>query len=87
MTIVEKLKAPAPKFFRVLCILGLALVAAGVTIIAAPIAWPPTVLTAAGHLSLAGAVAAVVSMAAAPDDPGNNDDNSSPLMAASYGTP
>lgn len=64
MSLVERLQAPTPKFFKKLRTIGLILVAAGGTIIASPIALPVAVVTAAGYLVVAGSVATAVSQAA-----------------------
>ena len=70
MNIIERLKAPTPKFFRVLRTIGLSLAAAGGTLLASPIAIPAGLITLAGYLTVAGTVASAVSQAAvATDDP------------------
>jgi hypothetical protein len=68
MSVIERLKSPTPRFFRVLRTIGLALAAASATVIAAPIAIPAAVITIAGYVGLAGTVATVVSQAAVPKD-------------------
>ena len=64
MSVLERMGEPTPKFFRVLRTIGLSLVAAGGTIVAAPIAVPAVVLTIAGYLTVAGGVMTAVSQAA-----------------------
>ncbi|MDR0228937.1 MAG: hypothetical protein LBI72_07725 [Flavobacteriaceae bacterium] len=59
--LIERAKAPTPKIFRVLRTVGLTLTAVGAAIVTAPIALPAAVVTAAGYLALAGAVASAVS--------------------------
>ena len=61
MNLIERAKAPTPKFFRVLRTVGLALAAAGATLIAAPIAIPAGLVTVAGYLTVAGSVMTAVS--------------------------
>ena len=61
MNIIDRAKAPTPKFFRVLRIVGLALAAAGGTLLAAPVAIPVGLVTAAGYLTVAGSVMTAVS--------------------------
>ena len=61
MNIVARIKAPTPKFFRVLRNVGLALAAAGAAIMASPITLPATVVTVAGYLTVAATVLAAVS--------------------------
>ena len=64
MNVIQRMKAPTPKFFKVLRTVGLALAAASGAIFAAPIALPAAVITAAGYLAVAGTVATVVSQTA-----------------------
>ena len=61
MKIVERIKAPTPKFFKILRSIGLALLAISGTIVAAPIALPVTVVTVAGYMAVAGSVISAVS--------------------------
>jgi hypothetical protein len=61
MNIIQRAKAPTPKFFRVLRTVGLALAAAGATLLAAPVAIPVGLVTAAGYLTVAGSVMTAVS--------------------------
>ena len=61
MNIVKRVKAPTPKFFKVLRNIGLALAAVGGTILAAPIALPVIVSSIGGYLAVAGGVLSAVS--------------------------
>jgi uncharacterized membrane protein HdeD (DUF308 family) len=61
MNVIKRAKAPTPKFFKVLRNIGLALVAVGGTILAAPIALPVVVTTIGGYLAVAGGVVSAVS--------------------------
>lgn len=61
MKIVERIKAPTPKFFKILRSIGLALLAISGTIVAAPIVLPVTVITVAGYMAVAGGVISAVS--------------------------
>jgi uncharacterized membrane protein HdeD (DUF308 family) len=61
MNIIERAKAPTPKFFRILRSIGLALLGISGTVVAAPITLPVTVVTAAGYLAVAGGVLSAVS--------------------------
>ena len=63
MNLIDRLKAPTPKFFKVLRNVGLALAAAGGVIIAAPIAIPTIIVTIGGYLIVAGSVATAISQA------------------------
>lgn len=64
MSVVERLCAPTPKFFKKLRTIGLILAAAGGAIIAAPAVLPAGLVTAAGYIIVAGSVATAVSQAA-----------------------
>jgi uncharacterized membrane protein HdeD (DUF308 family) len=61
MNIVERAKAPTPKFFKILRSIGLALLAISGTVIAAPIVMPATVVTIVGYMAVAGGVLSAVS--------------------------
>ena len=61
MNLIQRAKAPTPKFFRVLRTVGLALAAAGATLLAAPVAIPVGLVTAAGYMTVAGSVMTAVS--------------------------
>lgn len=67
MNIVERAKAPTPKFFRVLRSIGLALLAISGTVIAAPIVLPLTVVNVAGYMAVAGGVISVISQITVDD--------------------
>ena len=70
MKIVERIKAPTPKFFKILRSVGLALLAISGTIVAAPIVLPATVVTVAGYMAVAGGVISAVSqMTVAEENP------------------
>jgi uncharacterized membrane protein HdeD (DUF308 family) len=64
MKLAERLKAPTPKFFRVLRNVGLILAAAGGALLTAPVALPVAVVTVAGYLTVAGGVMTAVSQSA-----------------------
>lgn len=64
MKLMERLKAPTPKFFRVLRNVGLALAAAGGALLTAPISLPMAVVTVAGYLTVVGGVMTAVSQSA-----------------------
>lgn len=76
MKLIERLKAPTPKFFRVLRNVGLALAAAGGALLTAPIALPVAVITMAGYLTVAGGVITAVSQTAVDGETDCNDDDS-----------
>ena len=66
--IINRAKAPTPKFFKVLRNVGLALAAVGGTILAAPIALPTIVITIGGYVALAGGVLSAASQLTTTDD-------------------
>ena len=61
MNIVERAKAPTPKFFRILRSIGLSLLAISGSVIAAPVVLPAAVVTVAGYMAVAGGVISAVS--------------------------
>ncbi len=61
MNIIERVKAPVPKFFKKIRTIGLALVAAGGAIAASPIALPASILAIGGYLIVGGGVLTAVS--------------------------
>jgi hypothetical protein len=67
MTIIERVKAPTPRFFRVLRNIGLSLAAAGGVLLTAPVALPAGVITIAGYLTVAGTVMSTVSQTVVED--------------------
>ncbi len=66
--IINRAKAPTPKFFRVLRTVGLALAAVGGTILAAPIALPAIITTIGGYVAVAGGVLSAASQLTTTDD-------------------
>ena len=61
MTLVERAKAPTPKFFRILRSIGLALLGLSGSVAAAPVLLPAAVVSAAGYAAVAGSVLSAVS--------------------------
>jgi uncharacterized membrane protein HdeD (DUF308 family) len=66
--IINRAKAPTPKFFKVLRTAGLALAAVGGTILAAPMALPAIVTTIGGYVAVAGGVLSAASQLTTTDD-------------------
>ena len=64
MNVVERALAPTPKWFKILRTVGIALATIGGTIIAAPVALPFGLVSAAGYLVLGGSIISVVSQTA-----------------------
>ncbi len=59
--IVERAKAPTPKFFKVLRTIGLALAKVGTAVVTAPVALPVIITTVGGYVAVAGGVISAVS--------------------------
>lgn len=64
LNILQRAKAPTPKFFRRLRVVGLTMAAIAGAIFAAPIAVPVVVTTIAGYVAVAGGVVTAVSQVA-----------------------
>jgi uncharacterized membrane protein HdeD (DUF308 family) len=75
MNIVERAKAPTPKFFKILRAVGLALLTISGSVIAAPIVLPVTVVTVAGYLAVAGGVISAVSQITVDDKAKKEQEN------------
>jgi len=67
MNIANRAKAPTPKFFRILRTIGLALLGISGSVMAAPVALPAAVVTAAGYIAVAGGVMSAVSQVTVED--------------------
>jgi hypothetical protein len=78
MKLIQRLKAPTPKFFRVLRNVGLGLAAAGAAILTAPITLPAVVITVGGYLTVAGGVVTAVSQSAVDGETDCNSEDGSP---------
>ena len=75
MNIVQRAKAPTPKFFKILRTIGLALLAISGSIIAAPVALPAVVVSIAGYSAVAGGVLSAVSQITVEDKAKNEIEN------------
>ena len=67
-SVFKRFGQETPKFFRKLRNLGLVVTAIGATLLAAPIALPTAVISIAGYLTVAGAVAIAMSQAVSTDE-------------------
>ncbi len=65
--IIDRAKAPTPKFFKKLRNIGLALAAISAAIVTAPIALPAAVVTVAGYVAVASGVISAVSQITTTD--------------------
>lgn len=63
MKLIDRLKAPTPRFFKILRNVGLGLAAAGGVIVASPIAIPARIVPIGAHLIVARSVATAISQA------------------------
>jgi uncharacterized membrane protein YeiH len=61
MNLIERAKAPIPKFFRILRSVGLAMLVISGSVIAAPVTLPVAVVSVAGYVAVAGGVISAVS--------------------------
>ena len=61
MTILQRVQAPTPKFFKTIRNGGLILATLGTAILGAPFTMPAILLKIAGYLAAAGGVAAAIS--------------------------
>ncbi len=68
MNIYQRAKAPTPKFFKRLRMIGLSIAAAGGSVLAAPVALPLGLVTAAGYLTLAGGIISAISQTAVENE-------------------
>lgn len=63
MSIIKRMKAPTPKFFRVLRNVGIVLATAAGTVLTTPVSLPAVILTIAGYTAVAGSVMMAISQA------------------------
>lgn len=79
MSIVKRMQAPTPKFFRVLRNMGIALAAAGGAILAAPVTLPAVVLAIAGYATVVGSVITAVSQATVVNETDSSTQTEQPM--------
>lgn len=70
MNVIERVKAPTPKFFRVLRTIGLSVVAAAGVLLTSPVSLPAGIISLAGYLTVAGTVMTAVSQTAVENPAG-----------------
>lgn len=78
MSVVERVKAPTPKFFKTLRTIGLTLAAVGGVILAAPISIPAGLVAVAGYVTLAGGVLTAVSQTAVDSEKAEDSSHENP---------
>lgn len=71
--IVKRVKAPTPKFFKILRSIGIGLLAVSGTIVASPVILPAVITTLAGYLAVAGGVLSAVSQITVDDSKTDED--------------
>ena len=64
LTLVQRVVAPTPKFFRLLRTIGVIVGLVGASLLAAPVALPAAVVTIGGYLALAGSIVTGISQTA-----------------------
>lgn len=62
--VIERIKEPTPKFFKVIRNIGLLLTAVSGAIATASVPLPTLLVTAAGYLAVAGGIASAISQTA-----------------------
>jgi hypothetical protein len=61
MNLIERIKAPTPKWFKIIRNISIVLASIGGIIIASPVALPVGLVSVAGYLVLGGSIISVVS--------------------------
>lgn len=61
MNLIERIKAPTPKWFKIIRNFSITLASIGGIIIAAPVALPVGLVSVAGYLVLGGSIISVIS--------------------------
>jgi ABC-type xylose transport system permease subunit len=64
LTLIQRVVAPTPKFFRLLRTIGVVIGLVGGAILASPVALPAAIVTVGGYLALAGSIVTGVSQTA-----------------------
>mgnify|MGYP003607878616 CR=1 FL=1 len=67
MNLIERSKAPTPKFFKALRTIGLASLAVSGSIMVAPVVFPTVVVSVAGYAAVVGGVISAVSQITVED--------------------
>jgi len=72
LNLVERVKAPTPKWFKIVRAIGITLTTVGGAILTAPVAIPATIVTIAGYLALGGTIATAVAQTAIQAEESND---------------
>ncbi|PZU85278.1 MAG: hypothetical protein DI529_10245 [Chryseobacterium sp.] len=75
LNLVERVKAPTPKWFKIVRAIGITLTAVGGAILTAPVAIPATIVTVAGYLALGGTIATAVAQTAIQAEESNDTES------------
>lgn len=79
LNLIERVKAPTPKWFKIVRTIGITLTAIGGAILAAPVAVPTVIVTVAGYLALGGTIATAVAQTAIQVEENNNTNSKDEL--------
>ena len=77
LNLVERVKAPTPKWFKIVRAIGITLTAVGGAILTAAVAIPASIVTVAGYLALGGTIATAVAQTAIQAEESNNPESKS----------
>ncbi len=75
LNLIERIKAPTPKWFKIIRNIGITLTAVGGAILAAPVALPATIVSVAGYVMLGGTVASAIAQTAMQTDNENKTES------------
>lgn len=68
MNIIQRFKAPTPKFWKKMQTIGLSLAGISAVILSAPVSLPAGIITIAGYMATAGGVVGVISQLTVEDN-------------------
>ena len=68
MGVIKRMKSPTPRFFRKIRNIGITAGTIGGALLAAPVALPAVLISAAGYMTVAGTVAAAISQVVTGED-------------------
>ena len=64
LNLIDRIKAPTPKWFRIVRSIGLIMATVGGALVASPVALPTALVSVAGYLVLGGGIISAVSQTA-----------------------
>lgn len=82
LNLVDRIKSPTPKWFRIIRTIGITLTAVGGAIIASPVALPAALVAVAGYLALGGTIATAVAQTAIQSEENGNEEEKKDLQLA-----